>query len=181
MPFPVTPNSYEMRGDVVYLDVATKACPGAVALIDASDLAAALDGRGRWYAYKTPSRTTVTVRRAVQIGRNKQGHQILPRLLLASGAGKPVVIHLDHDGLNNRRINLLATSKAMMAIHARHAKGKLRGVFRRGDRFRALIGVSNRVVRLGSFATEAEAAQAYDAAAREHFGDLACLNFPSPT
>ena len=42
----------------------------------------------------------------------------------------------------------------------------------------ASIKVNRRGVFLGQYADPAEAARAYDAAARHHFGEFARLNFP---
>ncbi len=44
-------------------------------------------------------------------------------------------------------------------------------------RWVAQIGISRRTTYIGSFPTEIEAAKAYDAAARRHFGDFARTNF----
>lgn len=69
-------------------------------------------------------------------------------------------------------------------IHAGQRKGKrkslsrYKGVTRRGRRWIAQIGVNGRMLWLGSFEKESSAAREYDKAARRHFGQFACLNFP---
>jgi hypothetical protein len=179
MPFPVTPNSYEVRDSVALIDVGTNALPGLIATIDSSDLDLALDGLGRWFAYKTPGRANITVRRAVTVAPGQQGHQILKRLIYDTEETL-VVMHMDHDGLNLRRSNLKAATHQELAAHARHSKAKRRGAFRtESGRWRAIIGVENEIIRLGTFDTEDAAGRAYDAAAREYFGAMARLNFPS--
>ena len=54
-----------------------------------------------------------------------------------------------------------------------------RGVYQRRNVFKATISDGpHRTRHLGYFPTAVEAAQAYDAAARERYGDDAVLNFP---
>ena len=56
----------------------------------------------------------------------------------------------------------------------------LRGVHwnRQRSKWKAAIWIAPKTKHLGFFVDEAEAARAYDAAAREHFGGFARLNFP---
>lgn len=93
--------------------------------------------------------------------------------------------HIDHDGLNNRRSNLrLATHAQNMHNMRPHlgATSQYKGVFlikKRGV-WRAVIKMNDRTRGLGEYVSEIQAAYAYDAAARELFGEFACLNFPEP-
>lgn len=101
------------------------------------------------------------------------------RLLLPDA---PIVDHINGNGLDNRRENLRA---ATSRENARNRRGKcgatagFKGVFSDGNgRWRARIYLGGRNVNLGSHDTPEAAALAYDAAARDEWGDFAFLNFP---
>jgi len=85
--------------------------------------------------------------------------------------------HENGDGLDNRRCNLRPATPTESARN-RCAWGGLglKGVTRRGARFRASIWIGGKPIALGSYATASAAAAAYDEAARTHFGSFARLN-----
>lgn len=94
---------------------------------------------------------------------------------------QPVEIdHIDGDRSNNRWTNLRDCTRAQ---NCRNRRGRLvrrtalkKGVHPSGSfRFAALIGVNGRVLRLGTFETEAEAYAAYCDAARRYHGEFARL------
>lgn len=90
--------------------------------------------------------------------------------------------HRNGDRLDNRRENLRPATVAQNGANRRTNRGpktsRFKGVRRgRADRWRAHIGVGGRVIQLGTFATEEDAARAYDDAARQHFGEYARPNF----
>ena len=90
--------------------------------------------------------------------------------------------HIDRDRLNNRIENLrLATQKENLANVTAHkdSTSKYVGVswHKRDKAWRAVIGDGYKTTHLGYFASEIEAARAYDAAKR-HLGEFANLNFP---
>ena len=96
----------------------------------------------------------------------------------------PAASCLDHangNPLDNRKANLRTCTAADNARNSRAVRGKsVKGVQQYlADRWRARIRIDGRLTHIGSFATEWEAALAYDRAAREHFGEFACVNFPS--
>ncbi|MEJ2704139.1 MAG: DNA polymerase I, partial [Sedimentisphaerales bacterium] len=95
-----------------------------------------------------------------------------------------LVDHINHNGLDNRKANLRP------ATHAQNSRNRTKcrdgnyssgykGVSRRqGDAWHARIFVDGRLVSLGRFESEIEAAKAYDRAAREYHGEFAAPNFP---
>lgn len=88
-----------------------------------------------------------------------------------------LVDHINRNTLDCRRGNLrLATPLENRGNERPRANScGFRGVlFRAGRRFSAQLAGKY----LGSYDTAEEAAKAYDAAARQHFGDFAVLNFP---
>lgn len=112
--------------------------------------------------------------------RNGKVHH-LHRLILNANLGE-YVDHKNGDTLDNRRENLrLCTHKqnrrneGMSSDNTSGFKGVTRGSL---STWRAQICINYKVTYLGSFGTKEEAARAYDAAASEHFGEYARLNFP---
>lgn len=104
------------------------------------------------------------------------------RLILNAPDGVGVD-HIDGDKLNNQRENLrVATQRENTRNQARHSQGAsgYKGVSLRGDtgKYAAHITVDYIKKNLGCFIDPVDAARAYDAAAREYFGDFARLNFP---
>lgn len=99
-------------------------------------------------------------------------------------AGRTFVDHKDGDGLNNRRENLrLCTQQQNMRnTRKRASASRFKGVTFQKDRatqakpWLAQIKCGKKK-NLGRYATEMEAAHAYDRAAKELFGEFARLNF----
>jgi hypothetical protein len=142
---------------------------GKVALVTASDYELlstfrwrALRVRHTWYA------VTVT---------DGKREMYMHDFILQADSGQQVD-HINGDGLDNRRCNLRPTTHALNQANKRQvwSASKYKGVTRRGNRWRAYITVAGRFLSLGTFATPEDAARAYDAAARQHFGEFACTN-----
>ena len=94
----------------------------------------------------------------------------------------PKGVELDHRNRmrnDNRIANLrIATRAGNVANGIRKRKEGYKGVYpRETGKWRAMITVRGRVIRLGQFIDPVEAARAYDAAAVAHFGEFARLNF----
>lgn len=104
----------------------------------------------------------------------------LHRLLLDVNDPKIRVDHKNMNTLDNTRENLRLCSPSENAANKRVQKNKksskYKGVFKRGKRFRVMIGFENKLIRLGTFDCEKEAAMVYNKKAKELFGEFALLN-----
>jgi hypothetical protein len=97
------------------------------------------------------------------------------------------VDHRDGNTLDNRRKKLRVATCAQNVRNARKKSNARTSTFKGVHRsskttspkpWQAMIRANKRHKFLGCFATEKEAACAYDDAAREYFGAFACVNFP---
>jgi hypothetical protein len=92
------------------------------------------------------------------------------------------VDHKDHDGLNNRRDNLRPTTAGQNAknrMKHREKFSKFKGVAKsnwRAKKFKASIRIDRKLIHLGYFDSELEAAARYNEAAEAGFGEFAHLN-----
>lgn len=99
-----------------------------------------------------------------------------------------VVDHKDNNGLNNTRKNLRRCSQTRNLANQQKTRGRSRfkGVYfnKARGKWQAQIGAGLNasgkqvVLYLGRFATEVEAAKAYDAKAVDLHGEFAVLNLP---
>ena len=93
------------------------------------------------------------------------------------------VDHINGDPLNNSRSNLrLATHGQNMSnrrVQVNNTSGYKGVTFRvKRNKYESAISYNGSMIYLGYFESAINAAKAYDAAALEHFGEFAVLNFP---
>lgn len=159
-------------GDHAFIDL-TK---GYVALVDVADAQSL--STYCWCA--APDKRTVYAARRARVdgrGRTLRMHQAL----LPPQPGLQID-HINGCGLDNRRANLRYCTNAQnqWAQHRvrRNAASKFKGVQKQPVGWRASIRKNGELHVLGSFDDEADAARAYDEAAKEMFGQFARVNFP---
>lgn len=144
---------------------------GLVALVDDADYEM-LIGLGSWHA--KPGGKTLYAR--LNRGRKLYMHKVL--------TGWPITDHINRNGLDNRRANLRpATASQNQANRVAPVSNcGYKGVnLEPSGKWRARLVVRGQVINLGcTFDTALDAAQAYDAAAIEHFGEFARPNLPTP-
>lgn len=111
-------------------------------------------------------------------GAGNAAKEVFMHALIMGGIG---IDHINHNGLDNRRSNLrFATPSENMRNRGKPPGTMFRykGVRYHGRKWIAKIQVDRKLINLGGFASEEEAARAWDAAARKYHGEFACLNFP---
>jgi hypothetical protein len=152
------------------IDISTRANPGCILRIDECDRAL-VDGI-RW----TPDRRAGGL---IYVHRKEPGNikRYLHREIMQPPSGL-VVDHIDRNGLNNCRANLrIVTERENCWNRGGTGASSFRGVYRKREKWTASIRVGGRQVHLGSFSTEVEAAEAFDAAAIDAGLSAHGLNF----
>jgi len=96
--------------------------------------------------------------------------------------GLPMIDHKDHNGLNNQRLNLRECTTIQNCQNQRislNGSSIYKGVNwnNYSKKWVSQIGVNYRRIFIGRFKDEIEAAKAYDAKAKELFGEFAFVNF----
>lgn len=147
----------------------------AHAIVDAADYP--LVAQYNWFVRRDPRCRDLVyaLRRFTDAGRERG--QMMHKLI----TGFSLTDHIDHDGLNNRRSNLRAATPSQNNMNQRpsgRGGSKYKGVSwdKRNLRWRALIRLNGRNIELGRYRDEHAAGEAYNAAARELFGEFAYLN-----
>jgi len=155
-----------------------KLTKGKTAIVDNDDYDRLMALKCKWQAHKGYS-TYYAVRDKKING--KREWITLARDVLQCPKGT-IIDHKNHNGLDTRKKNLrICTFKQNQTNTRPHknASSKYKGVrVHKYGYIHAQIGYDRKVIHLGTFATEKEAALAYDVKAVELFGEFAYLNFP---
>jgi hypothetical protein len=110
---------------------------------------------------------------------NHKGKKIRMHRLVMGAVGDQVVDHRKHNKLDNQKANLRITDRSGNACNRQpQQRGdiKYKGVYKNAGRFEARIKINQRPHYLGRFETAEEAALAYNTAAKDLHGEMACLN-----
>ena len=110
-------------------------------------------------------------------GVKHQRKLLLHRFIMGEPAGMDVD-HANHLRLDCRRCNLRVATRAQNNANSGPKTGSYKGVYARGDRWRAEICVNGRTLHLGTHRDPREAARHYDIHAYKAWGQFAFLNFP---
>jgi hypothetical protein len=154
-----------------------KKAAGRIALIDDGDYDLVTQHPWHVQEQRRSGRPTGPYAAAtVRTGSPPRGSTILMHCLIL---GQPGVDHRNGNGLDNRRANLRPATHAQNQRNQRPrivSTSEFKGVSWDSHRLKWHARIARR--HLGRFDDELAAAKAYDAAARELYGEFAWLNFP---
>lgn len=153
---------------------------GLVAIVDKEDFERC--SKFKWYAVKDTNNAREVYYAKTNI-RHSNGYMTtiaLHRFILNAGKGS-IIDHIDGDGLNNRKNNLrFATASQNMMNQRRNPNGlkasPYKGIAKHGNKWAARIRQDGMWIHVGYFEQARDAAEAYDIAAVELFGEFARTN-----
>jgi len=100
----------------------------------------------------------------------------MARLIMNPPKGK-LIHHINHNTLDNRKQNLqIVTHRQNLQSLKVKKTSKFPGVYwdKKGNKWKANISINNKMVYLGSFTDEREAAKCYESAVRKLGEELVC-------
>lgn len=137
-----------------------------------------------WFAKRTVRNDPPYAARHRRFGGKDRVQTLHIFLWDAWGLARPQKLdHANRDRLDCRRENLRAATNAQNSYNTSIRSDSTSGfkgvsLHRQSGLWHAYINVNGRRVSLRYFTDKVEAAKAHDAAAREHHGEFAALNFP---
>jgi len=135
----------------------------------------------KWYAVNNHNNTFYAARGAER-NNGKRKFVRMHQQIMKPPKGY-CVDHENHEGLDNRKINLRIATPAQNSYNrkkiSKPSSSKYKGVswVKRENKWQALIRYKGKRIFLGYFDDEIEAAKAYDEAAKKYYGEFAKLNF----
>lgn len=134
----------------------------------------------RWYLMRPTKNHNYAVRYSIEDDRAVA--VLMHRGLMNTPKGMHTD-HINHDGLDNQRLNLRVCTNSNNQGNARLRRdtttgfrGVHKAIRRNQERYVAQIYVNNKHIYLGAFNTAREAAIRYNQAALEHFGSFSYQN-----
>ena len=129
----------------------------------------------KWHYHKGYASTKIT------LPNGKQTTCYMHRVILGLTDPKIQADHINHDGLDNTRINLRSCTQQqnnMNKSSRKNSTSKYKGVSwnKRDNKWQSHIRFNNKTIHLGYYTNEQEAAKAYNLKAKELFGEFANLN-----
>jgi hypothetical protein len=144
-----------------------------VALVDDEDYEYL--NQWKWHAQKTQKDKTYYAIRSTKLSNLKA---ILMHRVIMNTPINLMVDHIDHNGLNNQKTNLINCSNRKNQSNKLNSNKKYIGVYKpkNKNKVRAQIKINNVRIELGYFITEEDAARAYDEAAKKYGGESTSIN-----
>lgn len=123
----------------------------------------------------------IKIRNTYYAKRRRKGNtnMLMHCLILGLGKGQ-YTDHRNHNGLDNRICNIRPCTRSQNQqnrLPQKNSFSKYKGVCKKGMRWLSRISLNNKNIHIGIFDNEVEAAMAYDAKAKELYGDFAYPNF----
>ncbi len=146
---------------------------GQFALVDSKDF----DWLNQWKWYAQKSYITFYACRCVRPKPGKPERIAMHRLIMKAPQDLQVD-HINHNGIDNQRLNLRLCTGLENQWNARNRVGasRFKGVSRCNHYWKAQINVNKQRISLGYLLDEKDAARAYDIAALKYFGGFAKTN-----